>query len=265
MRATVGPAAGPGATHPDRRSGDVRATRSPPSGTGRLASQVPCWALRYRGVDISESSGPSRSAGRASNLTGPGDGPWAAVVERTPRRPDHAGRRGSRHAAPVCGGPPDDGLPGPGHPLGAGRRPDRDAVGGGGRGTIRPSGRRAAALAPARRAHPRARGLVARLGGGHDDVVAARTENISTAGALLATAEAMDVGRLLLMEMGEDGSERPALGDGSCAATRTPAASSPGGWPSPSWTSAEASRTACAASSSTAGDPRTGAPAERVR
>ena len=54
-------------------------------------------------------------------------------------------------------------------------------------------------------------GLVARLGGGHDVAVAARTENISTAGALLATAEAMDVGRLLLMEMGEAGPEGPAL------------------------------------------------------
>jgi hypothetical protein len=53
--------------------------------------------------------------------------------------------------------------------------------------------------------------VAARLEDGRDDVVTARTENISTAGALLATAEAVEVGRLLAMEIGGAGSEGPAL------------------------------------------------------
>jgi PilZ domain len=53
--------------------------------------------------------------------------------------------------------------------------------------------------------------VAARIGGGRDDVVVAFTENISTAGALLATPEAVEVGRLLLMELGGDATHGPAL------------------------------------------------------
>jgi hypothetical protein len=162
-------------------------------------------------VDISEKIGPLPERGSRVDLTGPADGPWAAVVERT--------RNGLIVLAAA-----DPGMP---LPPTAGRLTmvypargipwelDVDLIamppGAGAMGrSARPAGmpqrsRRRAVRAPVRV------GVVARLGGEHHDVVAARTENVSTAGALLATAEAMDVGRLLLMEMGEAGSEGPAL------------------------------------------------------
>ena len=161
-------------------------------------------------MDIHEEPGPLPERGSRVDLTGPAGGPWAAVVERT--------RDGLIILAT------DPGMP---LPPGAGRLtmlypargipweldvdltampPGASAAG----RSARPAGepqrsRRRAVRTPVRIA------VAARLEGDDDDVVAACTENISTAGALLATAEAMDVGRLLLMEMGGDGPEAPAL------------------------------------------------------
>jgi hypothetical protein len=162
-------------------------------------------------VDISGESGPLPVRGSRVDLTGPADGPWAAVVERTrdglivlaaadpgTRLPPTAGRLTMVY--PARGIPWELDVDLIAMPPGAGAA---------GR-SARPAGmpqrsRRRAVRAPVRVA------VAARLEGGRDDVVAARTENISTAGALLATAEAMDVGRVLLMEVGGAGSEGPVL------------------------------------------------------
>ena len=161
-------------------------------------------------MDINGGPGPLPERGSRVDLTGPAGGPWAAVVERTRDGliilatdpgmplPPVAGRLTMLY--PARGIPWELDVDLIAMPPGASAA-ERSA---------RPAGepqrsRRRAVRTPVRVA------VAARLEGDDDDVVAACTENISTAGALLATAEAMDVGRLLLMQMGGDGPEAPAL------------------------------------------------------
>lgn len=161
-------------------------------------------------MDINGESGPLPERGSRVNLTGPAGGPWAAVVERTrdgliilatdpgTSLPPAAGRLTMLYPARGIPWELDVNL--------VAMPPGASAAG----RSARPAGeprrsRRLAVRTPVRVA------VAARLEGGDDVVVAACTENISTAGALLATAEAMDVGRLLLMRMGGDGPEAPAL------------------------------------------------------
>jgi PilZ domain len=162
-------------------------------------------------VDICGESGPLPERGSRVDLTGPADGPWAAVVERT-----RDGLIMLAAADPGMTLPPTAGrltmvYPARGIPweLDVDLIATPPGAGAAGR-SARPAGepqrsRRRAVRAPVRVA------VAARFEGGQADVVAASTENISTAGALLATAEAMEVGRPLLMEMGGAGSEGPAL------------------------------------------------------
>ena len=161
-------------------------------------------------MDINGEPGPLPGRGSRVDLTGPAGGPWAAVVERTrdgliilatdpgTPLPPAAGRLTMLYPARGIPWELDVNLVAmpPGVSV-AGR-------------SARPAGeprrsRRLAVRTPVRVA------VAARLKGDDVVVVAACTENISTAGALLATAEAMDVGRLLLMQMGGDGPEAPAL------------------------------------------------------
>ena len=154
--------------------------------------------------------GPSRSEGRGFDLTGPAGGPWAAVVERTRDGliilatdpgmplPPAAGRLTMLYPARGIPWELDVDLiamPRGASPAGRSARPAGEPQ----------RSRRRAVRTPVRVA------VAARLEGDDDVVVAACTENISTAGALLATAEAMDVGRLLLMQVGGDGAESPVL------------------------------------------------------
>jgi PilZ domain len=163
-------------------------------------------------VDIYGEPGPLPERGSRVDLTGPAGGPWAAVVERTldgvimlaptdPLMPLPPTAERLTMLYPARGIPweLDVELIASSNGAAAAER------------SVRPAGeptrsRRGAVRTPVRVA------VAARLEGGDDDlVVAACTENISTAGALLATAEAMEVGRLLLMEMGGDGPDVPVL------------------------------------------------------
>ncbi len=154
--------------------------------------------------------GPLPERGSRVDLNGSDGGSWAAVVERT--------RDGLIVLAASDPGVP---LPPTARRLtmvyparGIPWQVDVDLIatppGAGSAGRLaRPAGeprrsRRRAVRAPVTVA------VVTRLGGRHE-VVPAFTENISTAGALLATAEAMEVGRLLVLELGGDGAGGPAL------------------------------------------------------
>jgi PilZ domain len=161
-------------------------------------------------VDIYGEPGPLPERGSRVDLTGPAGGPWAAVVERTRDGliilatdpgmppPPAAGRLTMLYPARGIPWELDVDLiakPRGASPAGRSARPAGEPQ----------RSRRRAVRTPVRVA------VAARLEGDDDDVVAACTENISTAGALLATAEAMDVGRVLLIQMGGHGTESPAL------------------------------------------------------
>jgi hypothetical protein len=162
-------------------------------------------------VDIHREPGPLPERGSRVDLTGPAGGPWAAVVQRTrdglivlaptdPRMPLPTAPERVTMVYPARGIPWE---------LDVDLIPDPPGAGGAGH-SARPAGephrsRRRAVRTPVRVA------VAARLDMGHDVVVAACSENISTAGALLATADAMEVGRLVRMEMGGNGSKGPAL------------------------------------------------------
>jgi hypothetical protein len=163
-------------------------------------------------VDIPEEPGPLPERGSRVDLTGPAGGPWAAVVERTRDGAIVLAPTDPRVPLPPAAGRLTMVYPARGIPweLDVDLIATPPGAGAAGR-SARPAGepqrsRRRAVRAPVRVA------VAARLEGGHDDVVVvACTENISTAGALLATAEAVEVGRLLLMDLGGDGSQAPAL------------------------------------------------------
>jgi hypothetical protein len=162
-------------------------------------------------VEIRAETGPLPERGSRVDLTGAAGGPWAAVVERTrdglivlaasdPCVPLPPTARRLTMVYPSRGIPWEMDVDLIATPPGAGA---------GGR-SARPAGEPQRARRRAVRTRVRV-GVAARIAGGRDDVVVAFTENISTAGALLATAEAMEVGRLLLMELGGDATEGPAL------------------------------------------------------
>jgi hypothetical protein len=163
-------------------------------------------------MDTRGEPGPLPERGSRVDLTGSAGGPWAAVVERTldglivlaatdpgVPLPPTAGRLTMVYPARGIPWEVDVDLVATRSGAGVAERSARPA------GEPQRS-RRRAVRAPVRVA------VAARLEGGHDDVVVmARTENVSTAGALLATEEAMDVGRLLLIEMGGDGRVGPSV------------------------------------------------------
>ncbi len=162
-------------------------------------------------MEIRTETGPLPERGSRVDLTGAAGGPWAAVVERTrdglivlaasdPCVPLPPTARRLTMVYPARGIPWEMDVDLIATPPGAGA---------GGR-SARPAGE------PQRSRRRAVRTLVhvlvaARIGGGPDDVVEAVTENISTAGALIATADAMEVGRVLLMELGGAAARGPAL------------------------------------------------------